>query len=144
MDCSVVVSDNTYLAGYAMPEGFFATLPGVAAVVVAGADADPSAARVDVPVFVGNTELAHLPGVAGLLCAEANVVPEIAAARDFDRLLALKRVCTRYGPRSLKAALAAIGRDAGTVRPPYLPLSPEEDAEIIQVFGPGVSSHETR
>jgi 4-hydroxy-tetrahydrodipicolinate synthase len=144
VDGPVIVADNTYLTGYALPDGVLAALvasyPQIAAVVVAGAGTDPAAVTVDVPVLVGNTALARHPRASGFLCAEGNVAPELAAAGDIERLVALNRACTRHGPRSLKAAIFAIGRDAGTVRPPYLPLPDAEQAEVAaavaRVIGP--------
>ena len=59
VDGPVIVADNTYLTGYALPDGVLAALvasyPQIAAVVVAGAGTDPAAVTVDVPVLVGNT-----------------------------------------------------------------------------------------
>ena len=49
----------------------------------------------------------------------------------YATLLRLNMVLSRYGnPRSLKAALRILGRDAGIPRKPYLPL-PEADTKAM-------------
>ncbi len=79
----------------------------------------------------------HEVGAQGLLCFEPNVAPQLAvdacASLETARLLQLNAALARGGnPRSLKAALAVLGRDGGQLRPPYLPLAPDEVAALTE------------
>ena len=50
-----------------------------------------------------------------------------------EKLLRLNTALARGGnPRSLKAALAIIGRDGGDLRAPYLPLTSTQYEELEQ------------
>jgi 4-hydroxy-tetrahydrodipicolinate synthase len=79
----------------------------------------------------------HALGGSGLLCFEPNVAPRLTVGvwnaladprretftEPYAVLLRLNTVLSRFGnPRSLKAALRILGRDAGIPRRPYLPL----------------------
>src|SRR5205814_552413 len=87
----------------------------------------------------------HALGGARLLCFEPNVAPRLTVSvwdgmqepisdqwtERYSTLLRLNMVLSRYGnPRSLKAALRILGRDAGIPRKPYLPL-PEPDTKAM-------------
>jgi dihydrodipicolinate synthase/N-acetylneuraminate lyase len=82
-------------------------------------------------------------GARGLLCFDANVAPQVVTrawgslaggdAPAVDSLLRLNAALARGGnPRSLKAALAIIGRDGGHLRAPYLPLTRTQYDELEQ------------
>ncbi|HZV52253.1 MAG TPA: dihydrodipicolinate synthase family protein [Candidatus Dormibacteraeota bacterium] len=157
VDCPVILANNAFLAGYTLPLPTVITLveayPHLEAVLLV--DANPSLLAQYVRA-VGERTLvltgvvsgilqAHAVGAAGVLCMEANVVPDLvpaiwsaleagdltAAERRYRRLMELSTVIARYGnPRSLKEALRAIGRDGGHLREPYLPLPGEEFADL--------------
>jgi 4-hydroxy-tetrahydrodipicolinate synthase len=155
--CDVHISNNTALAGYELPlalvERWIDEYPSVRVVNVS----DPRSAelnkyvfqlverfgsRIDVRVgMVREIGAMHALGARGLLCFEANVWPRIVydawdgletgASDALRRLLRLNTALARGGnPRSLKAALAMIGRDGGHLRAPYLPLTPREHEEL--------------
>ncbi len=76
-------------------------------------------------------------GASGLLSFEANVAPafvvDACRALALDGLLALNAALARGGnPRSLKASLRLMGRDGGSLRPPYLPLASDEQHALEQ------------
>ena len=88
-------------------------------------------------------------GGAGALCYEADVAPALCLEvvrhhragdveglrTSFDRLLQLNAVLARFmNPRSVKSAMRHLGLPAGHLRRPYLPLEPQEDAEIAKVL----------
>ena len=88
-------------------------------------------------------------GGGGALCFEANVAPRLcasvpaawargdraAAERDFATVITLNEVLSRYqNPRSVKAALDALGLPGGAPRRPYLPLPADEAADIARVL----------
>ncbi|HLH69730.1 MAG TPA: dihydrodipicolinate synthase family protein [Candidatus Dormibacteraeota bacterium] len=157
VDCPVILANNAFLAGYSLPLPTVATLveayPHLEAVLLV--DANPSLLgqyvhaigerRLVLTGVVSSILQAHAMGVDGVLCMEANVAPDlvpaiwsaleagdlVAAERQYRRLLELSTAIARYGnPRSLKAALRAIGRDGGHLREPYLPLPQEELADL--------------
>jgi 4-hydroxy-tetrahydrodipicolinate synthase len=102
----------------------------------------------EVPVIVSITAqvaAVHACGARGLLCFDANIAPGLTAevwraldaaddpalARALPRLLRCNLALSKPGnPRSLKAALEILGRDGGALRAPYLPLTPDERAEL--------------
>jgi 4-hydroxy-tetrahydrodipicolinate synthase len=159
VDCPVILANNSFLAGYSVPLPIIVRLveayPHVESVLLV--DANPGAlaacagalrdrARV-LTGIVSGVLAAHALGAAGVLCMEANVVPELvpriwsaleagdleAAEAGFRRLMAVSAPIARYGnPRSLKDALRAIGRDGGHLREPYLSLPDAERADLEQ------------
>ena len=79
-------------------------------------------------------------GASGLLSFEANVAPDLVvracATGDLEPLLMLNAALSKGGnPRSLKAALALLGRNGGALRPPYLPLTAEQMTELAEYLG---------
>jgi dihydrodipicolinate synthase/N-acetylneuraminate lyase len=110
--------------------------------------------RVDgrLPVHVGL--LPQLPtalalGATGPLGFEATIAPQLCIdtldafsdsriadfSTGFRDVMALHRGLMRYrNPRSVKAALTAVGLPAGAMRRPYLPLAPDELADIEQLI----------
>src|SRR5581483_10127288 len=153
----VILANNSFLAGYSVPLAIVTrlleTYPHVEAVLVV--DANPALLgqyvaelRGRARVLTGMVALilqAHALGAAGVLCMEANVVPDLvpgiwaaleagdlaAAEQGYARLLALGAPIARHGnPRSLKDALRVIGRDGGFLREPYLPLPEAERADL--------------
>jgi dihydrodipicolinate synthase/N-acetylneuraminate lyase len=147
VSCTVHLSTNAVLTGYEVPveliEQLVVAYDHVHVVNVSTTDADALlqlvtrlASRVEVRVgMTAQLARAHAAGASGLLSFEANVAPALAvqaaALLELDGLLALNAVLSRGGnPRSLKAALAILGRDGGTLRPPYLPLTPDEHAAL--------------
>ncbi|HEY4024829.1 MAG TPA: dihydrodipicolinate synthase family protein [Candidatus Dormibacteraeota bacterium] len=159
VECPVILANNSFLAGYPLPLPLVVALaeayPHVEAVLLVEANhavlaqyvaALRGRARVLTGVVSGLLA-AHAVGVAGVLCMEANVVPDLvprlwdalqagdlpAAEAAFRRLLELGAPIARHGnPRSLKDALALTGRDGGRLREPYLPLPPAERAELAE------------
>jgi len=157
--CDVHVSNNTALAGYEVPLALVERLvddyPHVVAVNVSDPRVDELRAyvssliarfgsRIEVRVgMVREIVAMRAFGVRGVLCFEPNVAPvlvsslwaqlESNAAVDAGPLLRLNAALARGGnPRSLKAALAIIGRNGGHLRAPYLPLTEAEDGELAQ------------
>lgn len=157
--CPVILANNAFLAGYSVPLPIILRLveayPHVESVLLV--DANPGAlatyagalgARARVLTgIVSGVLAAHALGVAGVLCMEANVVPELVpdiwsaletgdlatAEAGYRRLMAISAPIARYGnPRSLKDALRALGRDGGHLREPYLSLSDAERADLEQ------------
>ncbi len=102
--------------------------------------------RIEVRVGItAQVAAVHTLGARGLLCFDANVAPGLTAAvwhaldaadgpalaRTLPQLLRCNLALSKAGnPRSLKAALEILGRDGGTLRAPYLPLTPDERAEL--------------
>jgi 4-hydroxy-tetrahydrodipicolinate synthase len=95
----------------------------------------------------------HALGGAGLLCFEPNVAPRLTAGvwdalagegatqegfgTRYAILLRLNQILSRHGnPRSLKAALRVLGRDAGIPRKPYLPLPAADTAVLADELAP--------
>jgi 4-hydroxy-tetrahydrodipicolinate synthase len=88
----------------------------------------------------------HALGARGVLCFEANVAPRAvtnvwneleagAPVSQLPHLLAVNAALARGGnPRSLKAALEIMGRDGGALRPPYLPLTEAQYAELADAL----------
>ncbi|MEZ4333120.1 MAG: dihydrodipicolinate synthase family protein [Myxococcota bacterium] len=153
----VHLTNQVVMSGYALPlelmEALVARYPQIHALNTSDPNAAASAEVVRrlaprVPVYVGVvsqlvTTLAL--GGAGALCFEADVAPELCLEvvarfrsgdvagleRAFARMLALNAVLSRFGnPRSVKAAMRAVGLPAGHLRRPYLELEPGEIAEI--------------
>jgi 4-hydroxy-tetrahydrodipicolinate synthase len=153
--CEVHIADNVALTGYELPMPLLETLigdyPHVTAVNYSG-PVDRLHGRIDalpdrIAVRAGITAsiaTVHALGGAGLLIFEPNIAPELVVGvweglgaasgppqAQLATLLRLNQVLSRFGnPRSLKAAIRALGRDAGVPRPPYLPLDPA-DAEVL-------------
>ncbi len=166
IDCDVHLSNNTALAGYAIPVEIIERLAGDYPHVRAINVSDPrvndlrvyvgrlvagKSARVEVRVGVVREMTAMYElGARGVLCFEPNVLPEIvtgAWARlgvgdtsGMEALLRLNSALARGGnPRSLKAALTMLGRDGGALRAPYLPLTDAQYAELeneLRVLAP--------
>jgi 4-hydroxy-tetrahydrodipicolinate synthase len=155
--CDVHVSNNTALAGYeldlALVERLVADYPHVVAVNVSDPRVDALrayvsaliarfGARIEVRVGMVREAVAmHALGVRGVLCFEPNVAAglvtavwaqlEAQAPVAIEPLLHLNAALARGGnPRSLKAALAIIGRNGGFLRAPYLPLTEGQSAEL--------------
>jgi 4-hydroxy-tetrahydrodipicolinate synthase len=144
--CDVHLSNNPLLTGYSLPLDLIdALLADYAQVrVVCVTERDPAdlyayvnvlAERVEVRVgMTRELRACQDLGATGLLSFEANVLPRLAAAAwedgdAYERLLRLNAALARGGnPRSLKAVL-----DAGSLRDPYLPLSPAEADELREV-----------
>ncbi len=145
--CEVHLSSNAVLTGYELPfsvvEVLVASDERVRVLNVTDGDRDALLAYVAraveafgdrVEVRIGMTSevvRAHEVGAQGLLCFEPNVAPQLTvdacASLDVARLLQLNAALARGGnPRSLKAALTLLGRSGGALRPPYLPLPPDE------------------
>jgi 4-hydroxy-tetrahydrodipicolinate synthase len=156
--CDVHVNDNASLAGYTLPVALLDRLVGDYAHVRAvnlslglpeltaklthlkAAFGDRIAVRAGITPAVATV---HALGGSGLLCFEPNVAPRLTVAvwealergqaggGDYVRLLQLNMVLSEFGnPRSLKAALRVLGRDAGIPRKPYLPLPPADAAVL--------------
>jgi 4-hydroxy-tetrahydrodipicolinate synthase len=155
--CDVQVSNNTALAGYAVPIELVVRLvhdyPHVRSVNVSdpridelhgyvSALVDRCGSRVEVRVgMVREVAAMHALGARGVLCFEPNVAPRIVTkvwealdaglGPDLGALLHVNSALARGGnPRSLKAALRIIGRDGGFLRAPYLPLT-QDDYEAL-------------
>jgi 4-hydroxy-tetrahydrodipicolinate synthase len=164
--CPVIIANNSFLAGYTVPFQLVVKLAEsyehVQAVLLVESNNVVLAQYVEalrgharvLTGAVSGSLAAHAVGVAGVLCMEANVLPGLvprlwsaldagdltAAESAYQRLLALGAPIARYGnPRSLKDALAIIGRDGGHVREPYLPLPPADRAELaVSLSGLGL------
>jgi 4-hydroxy-tetrahydrodipicolinate synthase len=157
VQCDVHVSNNTALAGYELPLALVVRLvddyPHVVAVNVSNPRPDELRAyvrgltarfseRIEVRVgMIREIVAMHALGVRGVLCFEPNVAPaivtrvweqlETGSPASVEALLQLNAALARGGnPRSLKAALAIIGRDGGFLRAPYLPLTEVQYAEL--------------
>ncbi len=157
VECEVHVSNNVALAGYELPLALVAGLvedyPHVRVVNVSDPRLDELrayvtqlvdrfGARLDVRVGMLREIVAmHALGARGVLCFEPNVAPgvvtkvwadlEAGTAPDTTQLLELNTALAKGGnPRSLKAALAIIGRNGGSLRAPYLPLTTEQYEEL--------------
>jgi 4-hydroxy-tetrahydrodipicolinate synthase len=154
----VHLTNQVVMRGYALPldlmEHLVRTYDNIEALNTSDPDASASAAVVrhlgaHVPVYVGViaqliTTLAL--GGAGALCYEADVAPALCLdvvrrfrsgdveglQREFTRLLRLNAVLARFqNPRSVKAAMRAVGLPAGELRRPYLAL-PDADVAAIE------------
>jgi 4-hydroxy-tetrahydrodipicolinate synthase len=104
--------------------------------------------EVEVHVGSAQTSLTALAmGANGFLSAEANLAPELCAAlisawdaRDVTRLSEAYRRLTSLTPimgygtatRGLKAAMRILGLPGSHLRPPLLPVTPEEYAAIAK------------
>ncbi|HUI49414.1 MAG TPA: dihydrodipicolinate synthase family protein [Acidimicrobiia bacterium] len=157
VECEVHISNNVALAGYELPMGIVRRLIADYAHVRAVNVSDPRpaplrayvselvercGATIDVRVgMVRDIVEMHALGARGVLCFEPNVAPNLVsvvwqelqagAAPDVDGLLRLNAALAKGGnPRSLKAALAIIGRDGGDLRAPYLPLTDADYEEL--------------
>jgi 4-hydroxy-tetrahydrodipicolinate synthase len=157
VDCEVHLSNNTVLAGYELPLALVERLVDDYPHIVAVNVSDPRpgefrayveallarcGAQIEVRVGMVREMVAmHALGVRGVLCFEPNVAPGLVAglwaqldARApvaTEALLRLNAALARGGnPRSLKAALAIMGRDGGFLRAPYLPLTEVQHAEL--------------
>ncbi|MCB0995360.1 MAG: dihydrodipicolinate synthase family protein [Acidimicrobiales bacterium] len=141
LDADIALSHNPFLAGHSLPLALIDELADRHPRLVACNWSDPNAVSVmraveglrdRVAVRSGIvTLLPHLDalGADGVLCYEPNVAPEIVTGwrDDLARLLRLHEALARPGnPRSLKAAMAMLGRPAGPCRSPYLPLPTDE------------------
>ena len=152
LPCDVHLACNRVLSGSTVPvdivRALVADYPQVKVVNVTEPDLDVllesvGALAPDVEVRIGLTRHlaeAEARGASGLLSFEANVAPEVVvqacATGELDGLLTLNAALAKGGnPRSLKAALALLGRDGGALRPPYLPLSPHQTAELARDLG---------
>lgn len=166
-DRPVIVANNAFLAGYSVPMPIVMRLLEAYAHVEAVLLVDPNPGllgqyvaelRGRASVLSGMVSLimqAHAIGAAGVLCMEANVVPDLVpsiwaaleagdlpgAEKAYARLLAVGAPIARYGnPRSLKDALRVIGRDGGFLREPFLSLPEAERADLersLQAAGAG-------
>lgn len=157
--CDVHLSNNTALSGYELPialvERLVEDYPHVRVVNVSDPRpeelssyvqrlVDRFGARIEVRVgMVREIVAMHALGAGGVLCFEANVAPALVSGvwEALERgetplvepLLRLNSALARGGnPRSLKAALALVGRDGGALRPPYLPLRALQVTELEQ------------
>ena len=144
------LSNNTALAGYELPVALVERLvddyPHVRVVNVSDPRVDELRAYVTrlverfgrgsrcASAWSARSSRCTRSASRGVLCFEPNVAPrlvtEVWAALEagrrpaIDALLRLNAALARGGnPRSLKAALAILGRDGGYLRAPYLPLT---------------------
>jgi 4-hydroxy-tetrahydrodipicolinate synthase len=161
VDRPVIVADNSFLAGYSLPfpiiRGLVEAYSHVEAVLMVESNPTVLAHRAEalrgrarvLTGVVSGILTAHALGLAGVLCMEANVVPDLvpaiwdaleaadlaAAETGFRRLVELSAAIARHGnPRSLKDALTLIGRDAGQPREPYLPLPAKDRADLAEAL----------
>jgi 4-hydroxy-tetrahydrodipicolinate synthase len=160
VDCEVQLSNNAVLAGYQLPialvESLVEAYPSVGTVNVSEARPDALreyvrevvarfGSRVEVRVgMVREIVAMHALGARGVLCFEANVSPRAvtnvwdeleagAPVSKLPNLLAVNAALARGGnPRSLKAALEILGRNGGSLRPPYLPLTEAQYEELAE------------
>jgi 4-hydroxy-tetrahydrodipicolinate synthase len=157
--CDVHLSNNTALAGYELPFALVERLVEDYARIRVVNVSDPRVAELSKYVFqlverfgaqievrvgmVREVVAMYALGARGVLCFEPNVAPRVVvdawngvASGDLgsmETLLRLNAALARGGnPRSLKAALAIIGRDGGHLRAPYLPLTPTQYEELEQ------------
>jgi 4-hydroxy-tetrahydrodipicolinate synthase len=155
------LSNEWFMVGYTVPAELLAAAAADNDHVTSINTSDPDLTvvaelleRIDgtLPVHVGL--LPQLPtalvlGATGPLGFEATIAPELCVgmldafddgrlgdfSAAFRKVLTLHRGLMRYrNPRSVKAALTAVGLPAGAMRRPYLPLAPEETAEIEQLL----------
>ncbi len=155
------LSNEWFMVGYTVPAELLAAAAADNAHVTAINTSDPDVSvvaelleRLDgtVPVHVGL--LPQLPtalalGATGPLGFEATIAPRLCVdmldafadsrvadfSAAFRKVMALHRGLMRYrNPRSVKAALAGVGLPAGAMRRPYLPLAPDETADIEQLL----------
>jgi dihydrodipicolinate synthase/N-acetylneuraminate lyase len=157
--CDVHVSNNTVLTGDELPITIVERLvedyehirvinvtdprPNVLHAYVSQI-VDRLGSRVEVRVgMTASAVTAYALGARGLLSFEANVAPRLVAnawkaiengdAAAMAPLLQLNAALARGGnPRSLKAALAIMGRDGGSLRAPFLGLMPAQYRELEQ------------
>jgi 4-hydroxy-tetrahydrodipicolinate synthase len=161
LGCPIHLTNQVVMVGYSLPDGLvgdlLASYPGVAAVNTSDPDLRSVARLIEcvggrAPVYVGivaQLVTALALGAAGALCFEADVAPLLcrqvvddfatgnvaALRRSLTALLRLNDVLSRYqNPRSVKAAMRAMGLPAGNLRRPYLDLRPDEDAAIASVL----------
>jgi len=157
----VHVTNQVVMVGYALEpslvDDLVASFPQIRGVTTTDRDVAATRAMVRrlaprVAVRVGVIEQlldALACGGRGALCFEANVAPRLCAGvarahargerkqaeRDFETLLALNAVLARYqNPRSVKAAMDALGLPGGPPRRPYLPLPDDEVHDIARVL----------
>jgi 4-hydroxy-tetrahydrodipicolinate synthase len=161
VSCEVHIADNVALTGYELPTPLVHRLvddyPHVTALNYSGpvdrlyARLDDLAGRVAVRAGITSSiAVVHALGGAGLLCFEPNVAPRLTVGvwdaleagdsarfdRELARLIRLNLVLSRFGnPRSLKAAIRILGRDAGIPRRPYLPLDAADCDVLAQELG---------
>jgi 4-hydroxy-tetrahydrodipicolinate synthase len=152
VSCAVHVNDNQSLTGYTLPDSLLERLvadhPRVTGVNLSiGLQEITSRITTLRARFGDRVELRAgiMPAIQsvralggdGLLCFEPNVAPRLTVdvwngpgresggwfEERFRTLMRLNAVLSHFGnPRSLKAALRVLGRDAGIPRKPYLPL----------------------
>ena len=160
VSCEVHLNDNTSIAGYSVPPPLFDRLvrdyPRVTGVNLSIGLQELNARIVQLKAEFGDRiavragilpaiTSVHALGGAGLLCFEPNVAPRLTvtvwndlanpgdteATARYETLLRLNLVLSHFGnPRSLKAAMRILGRDAGIPRKPYLPL-PEASCKVL-------------
>jgi 4-hydroxy-tetrahydrodipicolinate synthase len=153
VSCAVHVNDNSSLAGYSLSDGLLEQLvadyPRVTGVNLSIGIQELNSRLTTLRTRFGERlELragvmtamtsVHALGGDGLLCFEPNVAPQLTVGvwngsggqpnegyiDQYATLLRLNAVLSHFGnPRSLKAAIRVLGRDAGVPRKPYLPLS---------------------
>jgi 4-hydroxy-tetrahydrodipicolinate synthase len=159
--CDVHVSNNVALAGYELPVALVEQLvdayPHVRVVNVSDPSVDALGvyvsrlverfgSRLEVRVgMVREVVAMHALGARGVLCFEPNIAPDLVAgvwaqleshtSVDVGSLLGLNAALSRGGnPRSLKAALEILGRDGGSLRPPYRPLTEAQYEELADAL----------
>jgi 4-hydroxy-tetrahydrodipicolinate synthase len=154
------LSNEWFMVGYTVPAELLSSAAASNDQVTAINTSDPDLSvvaelleRVDgrLPVHVGL--LPQLPaalalGATGPLGFEATIAPQLCIgmldafadsriadfSAGFRDVMTLHRGLMRYrNPRSVKAALAAVGLPAGAMRRPYLPLEAGELADIEQL-----------
>lgn len=143
LDVDIAVSHNPFLAGHALAPSLVAELALRHPRLVACNWSDPDPVSVLRAIeglgdrlavrsgIVTLLPLLEAVGADGVLCYEPNVAPEVVTSwrDDLGRLVRLHEALSRPGNlRSLKAAMAVLGRPCGPCRSPYLPLpEPELD-----------------
>jgi 4-hydroxy-tetrahydrodipicolinate synthase len=160
VDAPIIISSNTSLMGYTLPadmvESLVADYPQVNGILIAD-NVGPAFNLVQrysgsvgdrVKIRIGMTGLivtAVTLGAHGLLCFEPNIAPKLCASvwdamqsgesatllERYRKLMQLNLLCSKYGnPRSLKEAMAIVGRPSGYLRHPYLPLSESDHNDL--------------